>query len=112
MAINERRKYSRLMKKRYAKASRAERGGLLQEMETATGLHRKALIRLMSGDLQRKSRRKQRGCMYGGNVHATITAITESVDCVCGERVQPSLVWLAEHAAQCGELRVSPELLT
>ena len=51
MTPNERRKYLRLIKKRYLKASNFERGRLLDEMEAITGLHRKSLIRLMSGSL-------------------------------------------------------------
>ncbi len=42
MTINERRKYLRLIKKRYLKASKLERGRLLDEMEAITGLHRKS----------------------------------------------------------------------
>jgi len=57
------------MKKRYDKAEqaasarsgRAERAHLLNEMEHVTELHRKSLIRLMSGDLERHPRTEQRG---------------------------------------------------
>jgi hypothetical protein len=56
MTLNERRKYLRLTQKRYLKAGKYERGRLLDEMEAATGLHRKSLIRLMSGSLERKPR--------------------------------------------------------
>ena len=60
MTINERWKYLRLVKKRYLKAGRLERGRLLDNMGEITGLHRKSLIRLMSGSLERKPRQKQR----------------------------------------------------
>ena len=56
MTIDERRKYPRLIKERYLKGSKLERGRLLDQMEAMTGLHRKRLIRLMSGSLERKSR--------------------------------------------------------
>ena len=45
MTINERRKYLGRMKKRYVKASRKERGYLLDEMEAVTEMHRKSLRR-------------------------------------------------------------------
>jgi len=71
MTINERRpyripweKYLRLVKKRYLKANRLERRGLLDEMEAVTGSHRKSLIRLMNGSLECNPRRKQRGRTY------------------------------------------------
>ena len=60
MTIDERRKYLRLIQDRYLKARKLERGRLLDEMEATTGLHRKSLIRLMSGSLERKPRQKQR----------------------------------------------------
>jgi len=68
MTLNERRKYLRLIKKRYLKASKFERGRLLDEMEVITGLHRKSLIRLMSGNLERKPRHKRRARTYGPEV--------------------------------------------
>jgi len=61
MNIDERRKYLRKMKKRYAQASRKEQGLLLNEMATVTELHRKSLIRLMNGSLERQARQRQRG---------------------------------------------------
>ncbi len=43
MTIYERRKYLRVMKKRYRQASRKGRGQLLDEMEVVTDLHRRDL---------------------------------------------------------------------
>jgi hypothetical protein len=60
MTMDERFKYLRLMKKRYLKAGRLERGRLLNEMESVTRLHRKSLIRLMGSGLERKRRHRQR----------------------------------------------------
>ncbi len=56
MTIDERRNYLRLVNERYLKGSKRERGRLLDEMEAVTGLHRKGLIRLMSGSLERRPR--------------------------------------------------------
>jgi len=111
MTINERRKYLRLLKKRYLKANRLERGGLLDEMEAVTGSHRKSLIRLMNGSLERKPRRKQRGHTYGPEVDDALRVIAESFDYLCAERLFPNLVWMATHLSAHGELEVSPPLL-
>jgi hypothetical protein len=54
MTVDERRKYLRTMRKRYEEVGRKTRGRLLDEMEAVTGLHRKALIRLMKEPLTRK----------------------------------------------------------
>jgi len=61
MTIDERVKYLRRMKKRYRKANRKEQGRLLDEMEAVTELHRKSLIRLMNGSLERTPRRASSG---------------------------------------------------
>lgn len=111
MTIDERRKYLRKMQDRYRQASRQERTRLLDEMQSVTELHRKSLLRLMSGGLTRKSRRKQRGRIYGRGVDDTLCIIAESLDYLCAERLQPNLVWTAELLAQHGELEVSPALL-
>ena len=110
MSIEERRKYLRRMKKRYARATRKERGQLLDEMEAVTELHRKSLIRLMNGSLERKRRRKLRGCTYRSNVDDTLRVIAESLDYVCAERLTPNLVWMAEHLAAHGEMTITPQL--
>jgi hypothetical protein len=111
MTIDEKRKYLRTMHKRYVGAGRKERGRLLDEMATVTGLHRKVLIRLMKGPLTRKMRRKQRGRTYGAEVDGALRVISESVDHVCAERLTPNLVWLAEHLAVHSELETTPDLL-
>ena len=54
MTLNERRKYLRLIRKRYLKTSKLERGHLLDEMEAVTGLHRKSRLRQDEHRLPRK----------------------------------------------------------
>jgi hypothetical protein len=111
MNIEERRKYLYGMKKRYVKADRKRRGQLLDEMETVTELHRKTLIQLMSSDLRRKPRRKQRGRTYGSEVDDVLRVIDESYDYICAERITPNLVWMTEQLAHHGELEVSDSVL-
>jgi len=111
MTIDERRKYLRMMKKRYVKAGRKAKGQLLDEMEAVTGLERKTLIRLMKGGLARKPRSKQRGRAYGPRVDDALRVIYESSDYICAERLTPSLAWMARHLATYGELEVTPWLL-
>ena len=61
LSIDERRDYLKAVQKRYLGASKLERGRMLDEMEAITCLHRKSLIRLLAGNLERKPRTKQRG---------------------------------------------------
>ena len=111
MTINERRKYLRIMQKRYAQASHQNRSPLLDEMEHVTGLDRKTLLRAMRADLERSPRRKERGRKYGPEVDDTLRIIAETLDYIAAERLTPNLVWMANHLAQHGELQVSAELL-
>jgi len=111
MTIEERYKYLRLMQERYWTGGKGERSRLLDEMAEVTGLHRKSLIRLMRGRLERKRRRRQRGRTYGPEVDDALRVISESLDHISAERLQPNLVWLAEHLARHGELVVNQQLL-
>ena len=111
MTLSERRKYLRLIRKRYLKTSKLERGRLLDEMEAVTRLHRKSLIRLMSGSLERRPRHRQRGRTYGLEVDHPLRVISESLDHICAERLQPTLVGMVTHLARHGEVEASPRLL-
>lgn len=111
MNINERRKYLRRKRSQYAKAGRKERGRILDDMEAMTEMHRKSLIRLINGDLERKPRRKQRGKTYGVEVNEALRIIDESLDYICAERLTPVLVKTAKQLATYGELETTPKLL-
>jgi hypothetical protein len=110
MTIDERRKYLRMVKKRYLQTNKVNRGQLLDEMEAVTGLHRKSLIRLMASDMKRKLRRRHRGRQYGAEVDDALRIICESFDYPCAERLQSNLVWMAKQLAGHGELTVSEQL--
>jgi len=106
MTVDERRKYLSRMKKRYDKADRKEKSRLLDEMVAVTELHRKSVIRLLSGTLDRKVRCRERGKIYGGDVDMVLRVIDESSDYICAERQQPRLVRMAEHLERHGEIMV------
>jgi hypothetical protein len=113
MTIDERRKYLTKMQTRYRQATRQERGQLLTEMETITGMHRKSLIRLMAQpSLRRVPRRRQRGSIYGPQVRRAVQIVWESLDCLCAERLTPQLLATAQHLASFGELTLTPDLET
>jgi hypothetical protein len=99
------------MQKRYAQANRKERGRLLDEMEAVTDMHRKGLIRLMNGSLERKPRCRERGKTYGSEVDDALRIIDETLDFVCAERITPNLVWMASLLETHGEIEATPLLL-
>ena len=108
MTVDERRKYLKRMKPRYARADRKEKGRLLDEMEAVTGMHRKSLTRLLNGMLERKLRGRQRGKTYDKPVRDAIGIIAESFDYICAERMTPNLDWMGKHLMKHGELYLSP----
>jgi hypothetical protein len=112
MTVNERRKYLKLMQRRYDGANRGERGTLLTEMAAVTGLHRKSLTRLLRGpNLERAPKRPRfRRRRYGSDVAAVVRVVWESLDYVCAERLTPALLVIAQQLAQWEELMLTPAL--
>jgi len=111
MNIDERRKYIHKMWGRYRQAKKKEKGKLLDEVEAVTGMHRKAIIRLLNGRLSRKKRSRERGRVYGVEISDAVRLIARSLDYPCAERLQPNLVWMAQHLQKHGELQVEQESL-
>jgi len=111
MNIDERRKYLRLVRPRYRKAGRKEKGQILDEMVAVTGLERKTLIHLMRGSLERKPRSKEREKTYKAPFDNALRVIYESFDYICADRLTPNLVWMAEHLETHQELETTPGLL-
>jgi len=112
MSIDERRKYLKLVARRYARAGRAERSGLLTEMALVTGLHRKSLLRLLHGptlDRAPKGPRLRRR-RYGAVVADVVHVVWESLDYVCAERLTPVLVPTAQQLVLWEELVLTPEV--
>jgi len=111
MTVSERRKYLKLMKPRYQKASRTEQSALLTEMQEVTGLHRKSLLRLLHGPtLERQKPRRRRGRTYGLAVEQVILLVWESLDYVCAERLTPVLLSTAQHLARFGSVHLTSEV--
>jgi len=111
MDVKHRFKYLRVMKDRYCTSKRKEKSRLLTEMGSVTGLCRKHLIVRMNGPgPYRRTRRRQRGRVYGDDVRAIIAVIGDAMDWICAERLQPNLVKIARHLAKFDELRLTPRL--
>jgi len=107
MTVDERYKYLRAMQRRYQQAKRGRRSLFLDDMVEITGLHRKSLLRLMGGAIERRVRQRQRGKWYDREVKEAVAAIAQSLDWICAERVQPVLVETAERMERDGELELS-----
>ena len=112
MTVDERYKLIRNVQARYRKASRKEKGQILDTLVEATGLGRKYLIGLLAGaGPRRKKRRRERGRKYGKEVDLAIQIIGSTLDWMCAERLTPVLAETAQHLAWHGEMEVDEKLL-
>ena len=112
MTIDEVYKYLRKMRSAYTQANQTEKGRMLDDMERVTGRHRKSLIRLLRGPLERRPRRQQRGHTYQADFDAALQRIYESYGRICAERLHPNLVELAAQLASHGEVELTASLQT
>jgi len=83
---------------------------MLDEMVRVTGLNRKYTIQLMSADLKRKRRQRQRGRTYGDEEETAVLFIAESLDFICGKRLKPALLSTARDLERHGEMTLSDEM--
>jgi hypothetical protein len=110
MKIDEVYKYLRKMRPGYEKGNQTQKGRMLDDMERVTGRHRNSLIRLLGGPLERRPRRRQRGCTYQADFDAALRTIYESYGRACAERLHPNLSALAAQLAAHGELHLTEPL--
>ena len=99
------------IKPRYLKASKKEKGNILDEFCENSGYDRKYAIRILQAgfDYNRVARvgRKSRTKKYGNEVMAVIVKIWELLEYPCGARLKPSLVPTTEAMVRCQELKLS-----
>lgn len=110
MTIDEVYKYLRKMRPAYEQATQTQKGRMLDDMERVTGRHRKSLIRLLGGSLERHPRQRQRGRTYQADFDAALRCIYESYGRICAERLHPKLLELAAQLARHGEVDLTESL--
>jgi len=107
MTVDERRKCLKRLQGRYLVATRQERSRLVGALAALTGLHRKRVVRRLTGPmLQPRRRARQRGRQRGAAVDDAPWVHWESLDHVCAQRLTPALLATAEQLARYGELTV------
>lgn len=109
MGIDERYSYLGIQFERYHQADREGKSALLTEMAAVTGMHRKALIRLLRREPQRSKRSTRRSRRYGAEVENLIRSSDRALDHPCRERLQPMLGYMADHLRALGALDFSAE---
>ena len=97
--------------RRYAEADRHERGRILDELTSLTGLHRKHAGRLLRGGGagKRHDTRPERR-IYDDAVRESLVVIWEASDRVCGKRLRPLMPMLVEAMERHGHLQLAGEV--
>jgi len=93
---------------RYFKATKKEKGRILDEFIRVSGYHRKAAIRLLHrSGLPAKGKRRGRQRCYGGEVVDALHQTWEATDRLCSKRLRPFLGELVRVMRQHGEIHIS-----
>ena len=96
--------YVQALRNRYFRASKEEKGKMLDEFSQVTGLHRKAAIRLLNRPSQPGAgRRRGRPRKYGTGAAEALRAVWEASDRLCSRRLQPFLPEMVKVLRQHGE---------
>jgi len=102
--------YSEAVRGRYARAGKKEKAGILKEFVATTGMHRKAVIRLLNRRKRSSGKRRGRPRLYGHEAMAALRLAWEASDCLCSRRLQPFVPELVSIMKRCGELVVTEEV--
>jgi len=102
--------YAASLVPRYRTARRAEKGRILDEFCRATGMHRKAAIRLLVGVRPLKAGRKPRTRKYGPEVAEGLNWLWEVGDRMCGKLLKGVIPELLEALERHGEIRMRAEV--
>jgi hypothetical protein len=106
-SINE---YLKAIRERYLKATKEEKGKILDEFTRVTGMHRKAAIRLLNRAMQPPAQ-KRRGLRRGYDAEAVknLKAIWEASDRLCSKRLKPFMEEMINLLRCHNELHVNSE---
>jgi len=102
-----------VLRERYARSGRAERGRILDEFSAVTGFHRKHAMRLLGGgqpNQQRGPRPRRR--IYDDAVRGALIVVWEASDRICGKRLRPLVPIMLEAMERHGHLQLAPEVRT
>ncbi len=105
------REYLEAIRSRYEKATKEEKGRILDEFTKTTGIHRKSLIRLLNHSTPRGStKRRGRPREYGVQMVEALRSVWEASDRLCSKRLQPFIPELVQLLRRCGERLMSADI--
>ncbi len=102
--------YAEAVRGRYSGSSKKVKTKILDEFVAATGLHRKAAVRLLNRARERGSKKKSgRPKLYSIEAISALKVAWEATDRLCSKRFQPFLPELVGILKREGELRITEE---
>ena len=116
LTMSERKAVTAVMVARYLRASKKQKGRLLDELVALTGYHRWYAVGLLRGGgpppggprARAEGRRRQRARRYDAAVLAALRRIWVIMDCICGKRLAPVLPEMIAVLERHGELQLVP----
>jgi transposase InsO family protein len=104
-------KYLKQLQARYHKASRRERGAILDEFVKTTGYHRKHAIAVLNGRRQRVSGpiQRPRRRVYGSEEADALATLADLFDHICSKRLRAALDVELPRLYEAGTLDIRAE---
>ena len=100
--------YVKAIRERYRKASKEEKGKILDEFTKITSIHRKAAIRLLNREARFSSKKRGgRPRQYDAAVIDSLKAVWEASDRLCSKRLKPFMPEILGVLRHHGELHIN-----
>jgi hypothetical protein len=104
------REYLEAIRGRYRKASKEEKGKILDEFTQVTHLHRKAAIRLLNREVRFSSQKRGgRTRKYDAAVVDSLKTVWEASDHLCSKRLKPFLGEIVGVLRHHGEMQIDAQ---
>ena len=112
MSLQSKKEYLEVMRKEYLKASKKQKGKILNEYCKRTGENRKYAIKKFNYKVKLKQpqQRKKRPCKYKGDVVALLVELWDIFDNPCGQRLKPLIEDELDRLINFGEIKCSTSL--
>ena len=102
--------YAEAVRERYLRSSKKAKMRILEEFVATSGLHRKAVIRLLNRQsIPTRRKRSGRPRLYSLEAIAALKVAWESTDRLCSKRFRPFLPELLGILGRKGELNITEE---
>ncbi len=102
--------YMKTLRERYLKASKKEKGEILDEYCRNTGQERKYTIKKFRYKVRLKKTRKKRKEHYDNSIKPTLVEVWDIFDRACGQRLKTSIKDELDKLRGLGEIKCSDEV--